>query len=258
MEAILSKYFDINDGGFSIRCKLYHKDKDLTGIRRVVIFGHGLGGHRDNKAAEKFAARVITKYKGIGVVTFDWPCHGSDARNKLMLSDCNAYLSLVIAYVRKRFDTDELYAYATSFGGYLTLKYIHENGNPFRRIALRCPAVNMYESMLNRVVKSDELDKLNKGKDVLVGFDRKVKINKEFLDSLKANDIRELDFMDHADDIFIIHGTKDEIIPIAEVARFADNNVIEFKAVENADHRFTDPKLMDEAILHITQFFDFR
>ena len=51
-------YFSINEDGLSIRCKLYG-----TGAReysRVVIFGHGFGGHKDNRAAEKFAAGTRT------------------------------------------------------------------------------------------------------------------------------------------------------------------------------------------------------
>ena len=250
----MEKLFDINESGYSVRCKLYCSSVDA--VKRVVIFGHGFGGHKDNRAAEKFAAKIISKYKDLGVITFNWPCHGDDARKNLLLSECDMYLTYVIEYAKKRFQTEDIYAYATSFGGYLFLKYIAEHGNPFRKIALRCPAIKMYQSITNRIMTKDDRDKILKGKPVLVGFDRKIKISKQFLEDLEASDITQNDYMDFADDILILHGTKDEVISFDDSAEFADQNVIEFVPVQNADHRFTDPKTMDYAIHTIIEFYD--
>ena len=250
----MEKLFDINESGYSVRCKLYCSGVDA--VKRVVIFGHGFGGHKDNRAAEKFAAKIISKHKDLGVITFNWPCHGDDARKNLLLSECDMYLTYVIEYAKKRFQTEDIYAYATSFGGYLFLKYIAEHGNPFRKIALRCPAIKMYQSITNRIMTKDDRDKILKGKPVLVGFDRKIKISKQFLEDLEASDITQNDYMDFADDILILHGTKDEVISFDDSAEFADQNVIEFVPVQNADHRFTDPKTMDYAIHTIIEFYD--
>ena len=250
----MEKLFDINESGYSVRCKLYCSSVDA--VKRVVIFGHGFGGHKDNRAAEKFAAKIISKHKDLGVITFNWPCHGDDARKNLLLSECDMYLTYVLEYAKKRFQTEDIYAYATSFGGYLFLKYIAEHGNPFRKIALRCPAIKMYQSITNRIMTKDDRDKILKGKPVLVGFDRKIKISKQFLEDLEASDITQNDYMDFADDILILHGTKDEVISFDDSAEFADQNVIEFVPVQNADHRFTDPKTMDYAIHTIIEFYD--
>ena len=250
----MEKLFDINESGYSVRCKLYCSSVDA--VKRVVIFGHGFGGHKDNRAAEKFAAKIISKHKDLGVITFNWPCHGDDARKNLLLSECDMYLTYVIEYAKKRFQTEDIYAYATSFGGYLFLKYIAEHSNPFRKIALRCPAIKMYQSITNRIMTKDDRDKILKGKPVLVGFDRKIKISKQFLEDLEASDITQNDYMDFADDILILHGTKDEVISFDDSAEFADQNVIEFVPVQNADHRFTDPKTMDYAIHTIIEFYD--
>ena len=250
----MEKLFDINESGYSVRCKLYCSSVDA--VKRVVIFGHGFGGHKDNRAAEKFAAKIISKHKDLGVITFNWPCHGDDARKNLLLIECDMYLTYVIEYAKKRFQTEDIYAYATSFGGYLFLKYIAEHGNPFRKIALRCPAIKMYQSITNRIMTKDDRDKILKGKPVLVGFDRKIKISKQFLEDLEASDITQNDYMDFADDILILHGTKDEVISFDDSAEFADQNVIEFVPVQNADHRFTDPKTMDYAIHTIIEFYD--
>ena len=125
----MEKYFNINAEGCSIRCKLYSNEREE--VRKFILFGHGFGGHKDNKAAERFAKRVLEKNKNIAIMTFNWPCHGDDVRKKLRLEDCDTYIRLILAWVNEQFAAPELYVYATSFGGYLFLKYISEAGMPF-------------------------------------------------------------------------------------------------------------------------------
>lgn len=250
----MQKYFDINEQGFSIRCKLYY-NKDLHNHTDVVIATYGFGGNKDNKAIEKFADRITTKYKGYVVITFDWPCHGMDARNQLILDECGKYMELVIAYAKNELHAERLYNYSSSFGAYNTLRYIDEKGcNPFDKTAFRCAAVKMYDAMAQGITE-DDWTKLNKGKEILRGHDRKIKITREFLDDLRSHDVSQNDYMEYADDIIMIHGTKDEAIPIAVAQEFSDNNVIELYAVQNADHPFSNPDYMDFAIQKMIEFF---
>ena len=249
----MERYFEINESGHNIRCKIYCAD--LRSVRKVVIFCHGFGGHKDNAAAEKFAQRLLSKYKRVGMVTFNWPCHGDDVKKKICLADCCTYLELVTDYIRRKYDTDELYCYGTSFGGYLALKYIHEKGNPFRKIALLCPAVDMYHVLLGAIISDADLEALAKGREIPVGFDRKIMVSPAFLEDLKTFDIRAWDFLDYAEDILILHGTADEIVPFADAYSFAENNLIEFLPVEGADHRFRDPAKMELATKQILEHF---
>ena len=249
----MHRYFEINESGHNIRCKLYCQDP--KNIRRIVLFCHGFAGHKDNAAAEKFAERLTTKYKGFALVTFNWPAHGDDVKKKLCLADCDTYLALVLSHLRRKYRTDEIYCYATSFGGYLTLKYIYEHGNPFRRIALRCPAVNMYEVLSSAIMTTEDQEKLQKGKEIPVGFDRKIMIGAAFLEELQETDIRKWEYLDYAEDILILHGTADTVVPFAASHAFAENNLIEFIAVEGADHRFRHPGSMETAIKSILEFF---
>ena len=249
----MHRYFEINEKGHNIRCKVYCQD--LKTVTRVVVFGHGFGGHKDNGAAETFAQRMISKHKGTAMITFNWPSHGDDVKKKICLADCMTYLELVLAHVRQQFRTDAVYGYATSFGGYLFLKYIAQYGNPFRKVALRCPAVNMYDVITAAIMTAEDLEKLQKGKDIPVGFDRKIMIGTAFLEELCTQNIQTLDYLDYAEDILILHGTADEIVPFAAANTFAENNLMEFIPVEGADHRFRDPKKMDLAIKQILEFF---
>ncbi len=251
----MHRYFEINERGHNIRCKLYCQDP--KNVRRIVVFCHGFGGHKDNGAAEKFALRMTAKYKNTGLVTFNWPSHGDDVKKKLCLQDCAAYLDLVVSYLRRQYQTEELYCYATSFGGYLTLKYIFEHGNPFRRIALRCPAVNMYDVLTNTIMSADDLLKLRKGKDIPVGFDRKILVNMSFLEELQSHNIQAWDYLDYAEDMLILHGSMDEIVPYEAAYAFADNNLIPFVLIEGADHRFRDASKMEQAMKQILEFYGF-
>lgn len=252
----MEKYININQNGLSIRSKLYCAD--VKNIKSVVVFGHGFSGHKDNRAAEKLAARIQKRHKDVALIVFDWPCHGDDASNKLRLADCMKYLDNVIGYMKSRFRTVKIYGCATSFGGYLFLKYISEKGNPFIKLALRCPAVDMYDVLTERIMTDDDLTAVEKNKPVLIGFDRKVKITKDFLTELKDNDILDLDYTLIGDDAIIIHGTKDEIVPFDVVEKFADDNGIALFSVEGADHRFSDPQKMDTAIDRIMISFSIK
>ena len=78
----------------------------------------------------------------------------------------------------------------------------------------------------------------------------------QLVESLRAADVREADFTPWCDDILILHGTKDEIVPIAGVEAFAEKNRIPFFPIENADHRFIDAGKMREAIVLIADFLE--
>ena len=249
-------YFNINDAGLNIRCKLYSEGQGE--VKTLVICGHGFGGHKDNRAAERFSKHVTDKNHGVALLTFNWPCHGDDVRKTLRLNDCDAYLSAVLSWAKARYPNAALFGYATSFGGYLFLKYISEHGNPFLKIALRCPAVPMYDVFAASIMDADDFERIRKGKPVPVGFDRKVAIDRTFLDEIRDADIAKRDFLPYADDLFILHGTKDEIVPFDRVKAFAEDNVIDFEPVENADHRFQSPEKMDFAIARICAFFGLR
>lgn len=249
----MEKYFKINSDKLSIQCKIYCDD--LKNIESAVIYGHGFSGHKDNRAAEKFAARLLKKNSHNAVITFDWPGHGDDASSKITTERCDKYLRNVIAYVKGRWGTDKLFGYATSFGGYLFLRYIAEYGSPFQKTALRCPAVNMYKILKDTIMSEEEYMSLEKGKNVLIGFDRKVEVTPGFFDELGRYDIEKIDYKQYAENILIIQGTKDQVVSFDSVKAFAEKNLIGFIPVEDADHRFIDPLKMDAAIAEILKAF---
>ena len=216
----MEKYFEINNNGISIKCKIYCND--IRNVKDVVISCHGFGGSKENMASKKLAKKLMEIQNDIAVIVFDWPCHGKDVRQKLHLSDCNNYMHTLIDFIYSNFSINNLYANATSFGGYLLLKYIKENGN--------------------------------RGKDVVAGFERKIRITPELINDLNTNDITKWDYSDIAKDILIIHGTVDETVPINAVEDFANANSIDFISIEGADHMFKNSAKMNEAIEYSAEF----
>jgi len=249
----LEKHFDINAEGYSVRCRLI-AHSEAHHYDRVIICTHGFGSSKDVGNITRFAEKASAKYKTDAVICFDWPCHGQDARKKLVISECLTYLRLVITYAQQELKAQQLLIYSVSFGGYLTLRYMHDIGNPFSRIALRCPGLRMYD-LMKKNVSADDLKKLAKGKEVMVGFARKMKIDQQLLNDLEAGDVRQYEYFDAADNMLILHGTADTTVDIQDSQQFAEDNVIEFIPVEGADHPFRDPKLMDFAIHTIIEFF---
>lgn len=248
----MEKLFDINEHGLSVRCKLFY-EKDLHTIEDVVIILHGFGSSKDLKSNTKFGERLTSKHKHFAALAFDLPCHGADARKKLSVHECLEYLTLVVAYAKEKLNAQRVHAYATSFGGYLVLKYLTDHENPFGKMVLRSPSIHIYRTLWERF-SEDEQHKIEKGKEVEWGFERKMKIGKAFFDELAQNDISQNEYLDFADEMLLIHGTADEMVALSEVQAFAENNVLELVTIEGADHPFSNPKLMDLAIQKVVEF----
>ena len=112
----------------------------------------------------------------------------------------------------------------------------------------------MYETMYSRIPDADKT-KLQKGKEIQVGFERKMKVDQAFFDDLKSFCPLDHEYFDFADAMLILHGTKDEMVPFEDAKDFAENNVIEFIPVEGANHPFQNPNHMALAIHKIIEFF---
>lgn len=67
-------------------------------------------------------------------------------------------------------------------------------------------------------------------------------------------DVQKVSYLDYSDDILIVHGTADEVVPFEAAKRFAENNVIEFVPVEGADHRFQHPSTLEYSTKAIIRF----
>lgn len=248
----MEKYFEITENGKNIKCKMYYKNENE--VKDVIISCHGFGGSKDNNFSKKLSEVLLSKFDDKCIITFDWPCHGDDVRKNLNLKDCNDYLSLIIKFVEEKYNTQNLYLNATSFGGYLSLKYIYENGNPFKKISLRCPAINMGKVLYYNVLKEQDRLTLEKGKSVYTGYEKLVKITPQFIDELYAKDISNIDFETYSNNIIIIHGVNDELVSFDTVKIFSEANNIPLYPINDCGHIFNDPAKAREAIDDISDY----
>lgn len=247
------KYMDLVEQGVSIKCKLFCKEQART-FSRVVIACHGFGGNKDNAITQKFAETVLPVHLDTAVLAFDWPCHGEDVKQKLLLDDCAMYLRLVVAYARNTLQAQSVFALGNSFGGYLLLNYIHTRENPFEKILLRCPAVNMYPLLLEAIQQQGLEDQLRK-KDVPLGHGRKIRVSKTLMEQLQVQDITQWEYSAFAPVILILQGTKDETVSFDTVQAFARKNSLDFISIENADHQFREPSKTREVLDYTAEYF---
>ena len=98
-------------------------------------------------------------------------------------------------------------------------------------------------------------EQIQRGQPALVGFDRKIEIDRVFLESLRQADIRQREYASPAEDILVLQGTEDEIVPFEAVRAFAERNGIAFVPVEGADHRFQRLGTLEFAHAQILSFF---
>ena len=113
----------------------------------------------------------------------------------------------------------------------------------------------MYGLLTERIMTQEEREAVRKGKSVSVGFDRKVRIDADFLESLRQADLTQRDFLPQADGLLILQGDRDEIVSPAAVRAFCEENVIEYELVEGADHRFQGVHCLERADARVLAFF---
>ncbi len=119
-----------------------------------------------------------------------------------------------------------------SFGGGICLTYRSKN---LSKMLLWAPAIGLSEECNVREIKNEQFSK--------IGRISNVKVNKNFLSDLRIN-------------IGIIHGTKDEVVPIANskklVQMLPNARLI---PISGADHSYTEEPYATKLIEETIRFF---
>ena len=241
----MEKYFQLNENSLCVNCKLYAASQT---IKRIILFGHGFSGNKDNRTARVLYDTISRFDETSAMLTLDFPAHGDDTSEALTVERCLQYISTALNFIRAELKPNGIYGGGVSFGGYLMLRYIAEHGNPFQKLVLRSPAVNMYHVLTKQLMSSEEVSRCLAGGVVMVGSSNKVAVKRELIASLAKSDILEYSFKPFASDIFIVHGADDAIVCFENVKQFAEINGISYTAVEAAGHHFSDPEKLNKAI----------
>lgn len=205
----------------------------------IIIALHGFAGDKESSCISML--EKTAKTMGIGLVKFDWPAHGESKTNgfNLTIDNCLSDLDTVIKYVQQRFPTSKLLAFATSFGGYLTLLYNYKHPEVFDHILLRSPAIRMGKVMSENILKEEtKQEELKKNGFVNEGFERVIEVTEDFVQQLNEHDVLKLYENKWLNNISIIHGTADDLVPFSDSEKFAKDHGCTLYPVVGADHRY--------------------
>lgn len=231
------EYILIND----IPAKLYRAQSP----RGTVIAVHGFGGSKESYAIKSLAERVTAN--GLCVLTFDLPLHGERG------GDCSALaidrlIGEITAAEQYALDNigGELYAFATSFGGMSMLHRTEQKSDPYKRIVLRVPAVNMADTLVTISAMSNPDFTLEKAKEQGFRFkmSREYIVPFQFYEGLKKlSCLRESEKWNDSR-IMTIYAEKDELVKPVDTLEFLRLNPdIQSLCIKNSGHRMADSPL---------------
>lgn len=215
----------------------------------IILAMHGFAGDRKSSCIKLLEERANAE--GMGLIKFDWPCHGESEAgdNALTVKNCLADLDSIVTYTKSKFPgIRNTVAFSTSFGGYLTLLYNYYSKDVFTHIILRSPAIKMYDILMNKLLNDAAKAKLAENKEVSFGFERLLKISAPFAEEIKNNDIIKLYGDTELKSVSIIHGTCDDIVPFYDSSEFSELHKCSLYPVLGADHRYKKSGELDAVI----------
>ena len=200
-------------------------------VRKIVIYCHGFGESKERINQHNNELNGI----GIGIVSFDFPCHGEDKSLDSCFNLTNSldYLDKVIDSVKEY--NVPISLMGSSYGGYIALSYINKFKVKFDKVFLKFPAVNFYECMTRKL--GIDIDYFDNHKYYTFLNGRKI-----YKDSFL--EFKNEDLMDSFDkcwnDIFIIHGDKDKTVLLSDVQEFCEKYDIKLDVIHGAEHGMKD------------------
>lgn len=242
------KYFEIQDR-YIIKCKAYLPSSG--NVKAVIIGVHGFAGDKESSMLSELAKAMDSKDGAL--VCFDLPAHGDSGEDeeKLTVENCISDLLAVAGWVTDTYPTAEKTVFATSFGGYISLLCAHRLKG--YRMVLRAPAVTMPKVLLDSVLKITPEQFKSMGA-VECGFERRIMLPYSFYEDLIQYDPYNNTY---ENPILVIHGGKDDIVPIEDVICFCHNRKnIGLVVIENADHRFKNDGEIERIVYETTRFIE--
>lgn len=220
--------------------------------RMILLCLHGFAGDKDSSVIAALMENLDEK--GIGVVAFDWPAHGeSDAPDSaLTVENCLDDLDTVVGWISQNWDMP-VSCFATSFGGYLATLYRNQNPQVFIDMVLRSPALKMNE-IFRGLITDEDFAELMHGKEIIQGFDRKMKISKGFYDSLCRHDAYS-QAPPHPEKMLIIQGDADSVVNPDDTREYTMKNGINLALFEGTDHVYKKPGEKERIVTEAEKFF---
>lgn len=224
-------YKQLDNGRYILDCKCYLPSN--LPVKKVILGVHGFCGDKESSMLSALASAV--KSSGVALICFDFPAHGASVLegDQLTIANCMSDLIFMADWCRREYPDAERLLFATSFGGYISLLCCNEL-NDFRYV-LRAPAVTMPEHILLDLldITAEAYEQLGV---VDTGLERKMKLPYAFYEEMTHYSVMD---QDYKQDMLVIHGDADDVVPHADIQAFCKNNPLaKLKVLPGADHRF--------------------
>lgn len=229
----------------------YHIDYEESipeDSKTIMIAMHGFCGDKTSSCISKLQESAWKEK--IGLVKFDWPAHGeSDAPDEcLKIDNCLDDLDIIVNLERQKYPNAEFVAFATSFGGYITMIYHSKHPDVFSKVILRSPALKFYNVLKNNIMTEEQYEKMMEQGYFTYGFERKINISREFVEQVKKYKVENLFKNKELKNVSIIHGNLDDIVPYSDSKEFVEEHHTEMYMIEGADHRYKGPRQIEQVV----------
>ncbi len=230
-----------------------------AGCKRIVIVVHGFSSSKESSNAANLFRELVPR--GFGVIAYDQPGHGSaEASAELLrIRNCLDSLARVEQYLLSEHPGAEVCYFGSSFGAYITGLYLAKRKPAGHKAFLRCAAVNFPDLLMENPAYqpgSPEYDSLQRigSCELALGGDDIIRIDVEFLDELKANDLFAAFDALAADgklsaanapsaaglQLRMAHGEADSVVPVEHARRFAERFHIPLTTFPGEEHTISE------------------
>lgn len=216
---------------FILDNQIYCLESIPSNMNKIIIYCHGFG---ENKSRIEQHNEELNK-NNIGIICFDFPCHGEDKSDdtKFNLTNSIDYLNKVIMYAKKY--NVPISLMGSSYGGYIVLSRINKIDEKFDKVFLKFPAVNFYECTKRKLKIDIDYYDNHKYYEFLNG--RKM-FRDSFIEFMNDNLMKK--FNKHNNDIYIIHGDEDKTVLLSDVETFCNKYNIKLDIIKGAGHGMKD------------------
>ena len=125
-------------------------------------------------------------------------------------------------------------------------------GRDIKKLILRSPALKMSE-IFRRLITDEEFNEMMQGKEIIQGFDRKMKIGRSFYESLCNHDAYS-QAPPHPENMLIIQGDADPVVNPNDTKDYAKKNIINMVLFEGTDHVYKQPGEKERIIAETEKF----
>ncbi|MBQ8170963.1 MAG: alpha/beta hydrolase [Oscillospiraceae bacterium] len=245
-----TEYLKINN----IPSKLYSADHP----HGTVLAVHGFGGSKESAAISALAETITPQ--GLNVLSWDLPAHGerTETAEALSIDRCISEIISIEWYIEENIG-GSMYAFATSFGGLCMLHRISESGDPYHRIVLRVPAVNMSRTLITISKMQDPEFTMEKAEEsgFFIRMSRNYAIPYRFYDELCSLSCLHARPEWNNNRIMTIYAGQDELVAPEDTEIFLKLNPnIASLLIKDSDHRMArSPEFLSQALDAASAFF---